>query len=81
MKESLESKKRLILNALLQGRTLTPKEADDLADTTEGTRLIRKIREKYPVRSERVVGENYHLYWMDKDFLFEYWKPKSSLAI
>ena len=81
MKESLEAKKQRILNALLQGRVLTPKDADAIADTTEGTRMIRAIRVKFPVKDERAEGERYHRYWIDRDFLYEYWKPKASLAI
>lgn len=58
-----------ILNALLAGEVLTPIKANMIGETTEGTRAIRKIREKYPVRSERVAGELYHRYWMDEAFL------------
>lgn len=58
-----------ILNALLAGEVLTPFKANVIGGTTEGTRAIRKIREKYPVRSERVAGELYHRYWIDEAFL------------
>lgn len=58
-----------ILNALLAGEVLTPIKANMIGGTTEGTRAIRKIREKYPVRSERVAGELYHCYWIDEAFL------------
>lgn len=58
-----------ILNALLAGEVLTPIKANMIGGTTEGTRAIRKIREKYPVRSERVAGELYHRYWIDEAFL------------
>lgn len=58
-----------ILNALLAGEVLTPFKANVIGETTEGTRAIRKIREKYPVRSERVAGELYHRYWIDEAFL------------
>lgn len=58
-----------ILNALLAGEVLTPFKANMIGGTTEGTRAIRKIREKYPVRSERVAGELYHRYWIDEAFL------------
>lgn len=58
-----------ILNALLAGEVLTPIKANVIGETTEGTRAIRKIREKYPVRSERVAGELYHRYWIDEAFL------------
>ena len=71
MKESLASKKRRILEALLSGRKLTPFEADKIGNTTEGTRLIRFIRRDYPVKSERVEGEMYHRYWIDEVHLAE----------
>lgn len=58
-----------ILNALLAGEVLTPIKANMIGGTTEGTRAIRKIREKYPVRSARVAGELYHRYWIDEAFL------------
>jgi hypothetical protein len=58
-----------ILNALLTGARLTPMMANEIGCTTEGTRKIRKIREKYPVRSERVAGELYRKYWIDEAFL------------
>jgi hypothetical protein len=58
-----------ILNALLAGEVLTPIKANMIGETTEGTRAIRKIRKKYPVRSERVAGELYHRYWIDEAFL------------
>ena len=58
-----------ILNALLAGEVLTPIKANMIGETTEGTRAIHKIREKYPVRSERVAGELYHCYWIDEAFL------------
>lgn len=60
---------RRILNALLMGARLTPVMANEIGETTEGTRKIRKIREKYPVRSEKVAGELYRRYWIDEAFL------------
>lgn len=71
MKESAESKQRLILNALLQGMKLTPYDANNIADTSDGTRYIRYLREKYPIKDERVAGSQYHLYWMDEAYLAE----------
>lgn len=58
-----------ILNALLTGARLTPMMANEIGNTTEGTRKIRRIREKYPVRSEKVAGELYRRYWIDEAFL------------
>lgn len=77
MKESTQAKQKRILNVMLQGRKITPKEANDIGDTTDGTRYIRFIREKYPVKDEKVEGEIYHRYWIDEQFLMEWWKQKS----
>jgi len=33
--------------------------------------FIRFIREKYPVKSEKVEGELYHRYWIDEAYLAE----------
>lgn len=68
-KESLASKKRRILLALLSGQKLTPFQADEIGKTSEGARLIRYIRKDYPVKDVRVDGERYHIYWIDEDFL------------
>lgn len=81
MKESNAAKGRRILNAMLQGRKITPFEANEIGQTTDGTRFIRFIREKYPVKSEKVDGELYHRYWIDEEFLFEFWKSNPSLAV
>lgn len=69
MKESTKAKSQRILDALLQGMVLTPKDANDIGDTTDGTRFIRFLREKYPIKDEKVEGELYHRYWMDKEYL------------
>ena len=71
MKESLKAKSQRILDALLSGRKITPIEANQIGNTTDGTRLIRFIREKYPVKSEKVEGELYHRYWIDEVYLAE----------
>ncbi len=71
MKESTKQKSRRILEALLQGRRITPFEANQIGNTTDGTRFIRFIREKYPVKSEKVEGELYHRYWIDETYLAE----------
>ena len=80
MKESTRAKSKRILDAVLQGRKITPKDANAIGDTTDGTRFIRFIREKFPVKDEKVEGELYHRYWIDEDFLVEYWKPKVSVV-
>ena len=80
MKESTRAKSKRILDAMLQGRKITPKDANAIGDTTDGTRFIRFIREKFPVKDEKVEGELYHRYWIDEDFLVEYWKPKVSMV-
>ena len=69
MKESTKAKSQRILDALLQGMVLTPKDANDIGDTTDGTRFIRFLREKYPIKDEKVEGELYHRYWMDREYL------------
>lgn len=69
MKESTKEKGKRILDAMLAGRKITPYEANQIGETTEGTRFIRHIREKYPVKSEKVEGELYHRYWIDEAYL------------
>lgn len=54
---------------MLQGKKITPFEANAIGKTTDGTRFIRFIREKYPVKSEKVEGELYHRYWIDEEYL------------
>lgn len=71
MKESTMQKSKRILNAMLQGRKITPIEANQIGNTTDGTRFIRFIREKYPVKSEKVEGELYRRYWIDEAYLAE----------
>ena len=75
MKESNAAKGRRILNAMLKGRKITPAEANRIGRTTDGTRHIRFIREKYPVKSQRVEGELYKVYWIDEDYLAGLKKP------
>lgn len=83
MKESTRSKGKRIFDAMLQGRKITPFEANMIGNTTDGTRFIRFIRKKYPdaVKDEKVEGELYHRYWLDEDFLVEWWKLKESVAV
>ena len=69
MKESTRAKSKRILDAMLQGRKITPKDANAIGDTTDGTRFIRFIREKFPVKDEKVEGELYHRYWIDESYL------------
>ena len=71
MKESTQAKGRRILDAMLRGWKLTPAEANAIGNTTDGTRFIRFIKEKYPVKSERVEGELYKRYWIDESYLAE----------
>ena len=67
--ESRGLKKQRILKALLQGRVLTPYEANEIGKTTDATRIIRKLREEnWHIRKERVAGEAYYRYWMDEAF-------------
>jgi hypothetical protein len=74
MKEKRESKQRRILAALLRGMRLTPDDANRIGKTSDGTRLIRFIREDYPVLKAEVAGENYKLYYIDPEWLAEYRK-------
>lgn len=69
MKESTQQKSKRILDAMLSGKKLTPYDANKIGETTDGTRFIRFIREKYPVKDEKVEGELYHRYWIDEEFL------------
>lgn len=71
MIESVETKKRRILNALLSGAKLTPFDANSVGRTSDGTRVIRRLREEYPIKDERVEGELYHRYWIDEEYLKE----------
>lgn len=81
MKEKRESKKRRILMALLEGMRLTPDDANRIGKTNEGTRLIRFIREDYPVLKMDVAGESYKIYYLDPVWLEEYRKEhKKSFA-
>lgn len=74
MKEKREAKQRRILAALLRGRKLTPNEANEIGRTTEGTRMIRRIRQSFPVVKTQVVGANYYEYFIDPEWLAEYRK-------
>ena len=73
MKESRGAKTRRVLNALLEGKVLTPNEANEIGKTSDATRMIRKLRETYPIKDERVVDEAYHKYWLDEEFV-KAWK-------
>jgi hypothetical protein len=78
MKESTKAKSQRILDVLLTGRKITPYEANMIANTTDGTRYIRFLREKYPIKDEKVENELYHRYWIDDEFLYEWWKSKGA---
>lgn len=69
MRESTHAKSQRILQAMLEGKKITPIEANQIGNTTDGTRFIRFIREKYPVKQEKVEGELYHRYWIDEEYL------------
>ena len=75
MKESSNAKGKRILNAMLKGKKITPAEANRIGRTTDGTRHIRFIRAKYPVKDEKVPGELYHRYWIDEEYLAGLKKP------
>ena len=69
MKEKTLAKTKRILYAMLMGEKITPLDANRIGNTTDGTRKIRYLRTKYPIRSEKVKGEPYHVYWIDEDFI------------
>lgn len=71
MKEPRGAKTSRVLNALLAGRVLTPFDANNIGRTSDGTRIIRTIRTMYPVKKQRVPGELYCKYWIDKEYLAE----------
>ena len=74
MKDQRKDKQRRILNALLSGMRLTPFTANEIGRTTEGTRMIRHIRESFPVMKAQVAGANYCEYFIDPEWLKEYKK-------
>lgn len=74
MKEKRDAKQRRILAALLRGRKLTPNEANEIGRTTEGTRMIRRIRQSFPVVKTQVAGASYYEYFIDPEWLAEYRK-------
>ena len=80
MKESNQAKGRRILNAMLEGRKLTAFDANQIGRTTDGTRHIRFIREKFPVKSERVPGELYKIYWIDEEYIATLNKAKKPIC-
>ena len=69
MKESTKAKSQRILDVLLTGKKINAFEANKIANTTDGTRYIRFLREKYPIKDEKVEGELYHRYWIDEEYL------------
>jgi hypothetical protein len=64
--------RRLILNALLEGRRLTSYEANVIGKTTEGGRRLRQLCATYPIIKEAIPGEPYKLYYFDPARLEEY---------
>ena len=75
MKESNTAKYKRILNEMLKGKKITPADANRIGRTTDGTRHIRFIKEKYPVKHEKVEGALYHRYWIDEEYLEYLKKP------
>lgn len=69
MKESTKAKSQRILDVMLTGKKITPYEANMIANTTDETRYIRFLREKYPIKDEKVENELYHRYWIDEEYL------------
>lgn len=65
----LRCKTARILDALMSGKKLTPQEANNIGGTTEGTRVIRRLREDYPILKEPVAGKNYYRYYIDPEWL------------
>lgn len=66
-----EGARQRILAALMRGMRLTSYDANVIGHTTEGGRVIRKIREDYPVMKENVEGTNYCVYYLDPIYLQE----------
>lgn len=58
---------------------LTPDDANRIGKTSDGTRLIRFIREDYPVLKAEVAGENYKVYYLDPEWLSQYNAEKKPL--
>ena len=58
--------KQRIKDALLAGMKLSPYMANLIGHTTEGTRIIRELRQSLPIKNEKAEGENFHYYWIDK---------------
>ena len=69
MKEKRTAKIKRILYARLMGEKITPLDANRIGHTSDGTRMIRRIRERYPVKNEQVKGRSYHVYWIDENFI------------
>lgn len=75
----MEGAKKRILRALLRGQKITTLDANRIGRTTEGGRRIREIRDSYPVLKERVKGEDYFYYYIDRDFLKEHRKQQKGI--
>lgn len=58
--------KQRIKDALLAGMKLSPYMANLIGQTTEGTRIIRELRQSLPIKNEKAEGQNFHYYWIDK---------------
>ena len=75
------TKKFKILRVLLRGERITSFDANRIGRTTEGARIIRRIRETYPVIKERVDGSRYYRYYLDPLFIKEYRAKNRMLRI
>ena len=80
MKSTLGQKTARILAALMSGKRLTPYEANRIGETTEGTRIIRRLRVDYPIVKEQVAGENYYKYFIEPEWLNEHKESKKSIC-
>lgn len=61
------SNDRKALYLFMNGKRLTVKRFWMMAGTTELRKCVSNLREKgYNIRSERVPGENFHIYWLEK---------------
>ncbi len=59
-----------VFDALLNGERLTVQECFHRFHTTELRRIISRIRDwGHEVKSEKVKGETYHVYYMPKEWI------------
>lgn len=70
----MRSARLRILRAMLRGQRVTPMEANRIGRTTEGTRIIRRLRETYPVLDVKIEGKRHHEYFLAPEYIEEYRK-------